>query len=120
MNLHSRIASRVLMRMANRTYNNENDIYDLVLEQPWEDWFTNDHTIRVDITAIKSPLTSLEFTTLKIKDAVCDRFRDHGERLRAAIDATDEAGDANTADIFTAASRGVDKDLWFMESHLEG
>src|SRR5437764_4938550 len=75
-NLHSRIASRVLMRMANRTYANENDIYDLVLEQPWEDWFGVDDTIRVDITAIKSPLTSLEFTTLKIKDAVCDRFRD--------------------------------------------
>jgi putative N6-adenine-specific DNA methylase len=75
-NLHSRIASRVLMRMANRTYTNENDIYDLVLEQPWEDWFGWDNTIRVDITAIKSPLTSLEFTTLKIKDAVCDRFRD--------------------------------------------
>jgi putative N6-adenine-specific DNA methylase len=75
-NLHSRIASRVLMRIANRTYNNENDIYDLVLEQPWEDWFGVDNTIRVDITAIKSPLTSLEFTTLKIKDAVCDRFRD--------------------------------------------
>ncbi|HEX8786570.1 MAG TPA: class I SAM-dependent RNA methyltransferase [Telluria sp.] len=75
-NLHSRIASRVLMRMANRTYANENDIYDLVLEQPWEDWFGYDNTIRVDITAIKSPLTSLEFTTLKIKDAVCDRFRD--------------------------------------------
>jgi putative N6-adenine-specific DNA methylase len=75
-NLHSRIASRVLMRMANKTYNNENDIYDLVLEQPWEDWFGVDHTIRVDITAVKSPLKSLEFTTLKIKDAVCDRFRD--------------------------------------------
>jgi len=75
-NLHSRIASRVLLRIANRTYANENDIYDLVLEQPWEDWFSVDHTIRVDITAIKSPLTSLEFTTLKIKDAVCDRFRD--------------------------------------------
>ncbi|WP_371767314.1 class I SAM-dependent RNA methyltransferase [Massilia sp.] len=75
-NLHSRIASRVLLRVANRTYANENDIYDLVLEQPWEDWFSVDHTIRVDITAIKSPLTSLEFTTLKIKDAVCDRFRD--------------------------------------------
>jgi putative N6-adenine-specific DNA methylase len=76
MNLHSRIASRVLMRMANKTYTNENDIYDLVLEQPWEDWFGVDHTIRVDITAVKSPLKSLEFTTLKIKDAVCDRFRD--------------------------------------------
>jgi starvation-inducible DNA-binding protein len=51
--------------------------------------------------------------------ALCDRFRDHGERLRIAIDATDEAGDADTADIFTAASRSLDKDLWFMESHLE-
>ena len=51
--------------------------------------------------------------------ALCDRYRDHGEKLRTAIDATDEAGDADTADIFTAASRTVDKDLWFMESHLE-
>jgi putative N6-adenine-specific DNA methylase len=76
LNLHSRIASRVLMRMASTSYTNENDIYDLVLEQPWEDWFDTDHTIRVDVTAVKSPLKSLEFTTLKIKDAVCDRFRD--------------------------------------------
>ena len=51
--------------------------------------------------------------------ALCDRFRDHGERLRIAIDATDEAGDADTADILTAASRSADKDLWFLESHLE-
>jgi putative N6-adenine-specific DNA methylase len=75
-NLHSRIASRVLMRMAHASYNNENDIYDLAMAQPWEDWFSVDHTIRVDVTAIKSPLRSLEFTTLKIKDAICDRFRD--------------------------------------------
>jgi putative N6-adenine-specific DNA methylase len=75
-NLHSRIASRVLMRIAQGAYTNENDIYDLVLEQPWEDWFDVHHTIRVDLTAIKSPLKSLEFTTLKIKDGVCDRFRD--------------------------------------------
>src|SRR5471030_375189 len=66
-NLHSRIASRVLMRMAVTGYQNENDIYDLTLAQPWEDWFTPDHTIRVDVTAVKSPLRSLEFTTLKIK-----------------------------------------------------
>lgn len=51
--------------------------------------------------------------------ALSERYRDLGEKLRAAIDATDEAGDADTADIFTAASRSVDKDLWFMESHLE-
>jgi putative N6-adenine-specific DNA methylase len=75
-NLHSRIASRVLLRIAHGSYLNENDIYDMALAAPWEEWFGVDHTIRVDITAIKSPLKSLEFTTLKIKDAVCDRFRD--------------------------------------------
>lgn len=75
-NLHSRIASRVLLRIAQSSYANENDIYDLTLAQPWEDWFSVDRTIRVDLTAIKSPLKSLEFTTLKVKDAVCDRFRD--------------------------------------------
>lgn len=75
-NLHSRIASRVLLRIAQASYANENDIYDLTLAQAWEEWFDVDHTIRVDLTAIKSPVKSLEFTTLKIKDAVCDRFRD--------------------------------------------
>ncbi len=80
-NLHSRIASRVLLRIAHSGYLNENDIYDLTLASRWEDWFGLEHTIRVDVTAIKSPLKSLEFITLKIKDAVCDRFRDQtGER----------------------------------------
>src|SRR5450830_1115243 len=85
MNLHSRIASRVLMRMAVVGYKTENDIYDLVLEQPWEEWFSYDHTIRVDVTAVKSPLKSLEFTTLKIKDAICDRFRDQYNK-RPSVD----------------------------------
>jgi putative N6-adenine-specific DNA methylase len=85
MNLHSRIASRVLLRMAQSSYTTENDIYDLALAQPWEDWFSVDCTIRVDVTAIKSPLKSLEFTTLKIKDAVCDRFRDQFSK-RPSVD----------------------------------
>jgi putative N6-adenine-specific DNA methylase len=84
-NLHSRIASRVLLRMAHASYANENDIYDLALAQPWEDWFGVHHTIRIDVTAIKSPLRSLEFTTLKIKDAICDRFRDLCSR-RPSVD----------------------------------
>lgn len=51
--------------------------------------------------------------------ALCERMRDYGKKVRAAIDSTDEAGDADTADLFTGASRTADKDLWFMESHLE-
>ena len=76
LNLRSRIASRVLLRLAHGSYKNENDIYDMTLEQEWENWFEVSHTIRVDVTAVKSPLRSLEFATLKIKDAICDRFRE--------------------------------------------
>jgi starvation-inducible DNA-binding protein len=36
---------------------------------------------------------------------------------RAAIDEADEAGDADTADLFTGVSRGIDKWLWFVEAH---
>jgi putative N6-adenine-specific DNA methylase len=71
--------------MAHGSYTTENDVYDLTLAQPWEDWFSVDHTIRVDVTAIKSPLRSLEFTSLKIKDAVCDRFREQFSK-RPSVD----------------------------------
>ncbi|MGG1946202.1 class I SAM-dependent RNA methyltransferase [Trinickia sp. NRRL B-1857] len=74
-NLHSRIASRVLLKIAERAYRGEQDIYALAAEQPWERWFSANETLRVDLTAIKSPLRSLEFATLRVKDAVCDRLR---------------------------------------------
>ena len=50
---------------------------------------------------------------------VADRLRGYGERVRKAIDSVDEAGDADSADILTAASRQADKDLWFLQSHLD-
>ncbi len=74
-NLHSRIASRVLWRVAIAHYRNEQDIFDTAYALPWNDWFNTSHTIRVNMTAIKCPLKSLDFATLKIKDAVCDKFR---------------------------------------------
>jgi putative N6-adenine-specific DNA methylase len=75
-NLHSRIASRVLLKIAQRPYRNEQDVYALAREQRWEQWFSANETLRVDVTAIKSPLRSLEFATLRVKDAICDRLRD--------------------------------------------
>ncbi|WP_338845542.1 class I SAM-dependent RNA methyltransferase [Massilia sp. W12] len=85
LNLHSRIASRVLLRLNQGGYKNENDIYDITLDTRWEDWFEVDNNLRVDVTAIKAPIKSLEYITLKIKDAVCDRFRDQCGR-RPSVD----------------------------------
>ena len=74
-NLESRIASRILWRIAGGPYRDEQDIYKLSFAPRWTDWFESRCTIRVDVSAIKSPLTSLNFITLKIKDAVCDKIR---------------------------------------------
>lgn len=75
-NLYSRIANRVLLRLAQRAYLNEHDIFAFALEQQWERWFTARETLRVDVTAIHSKLTSLSFTALRVKDAICDRLRE--------------------------------------------
>lgn len=74
-NLESRLATRVLWRVGNGCYRGEADIYRLAHSLTWAKWFTPDETIRVFVTARQSPLKSLEFITLRIKDAVCDHFR---------------------------------------------
>jgi putative N6-adenine-specific DNA methylase len=74
-NLESRIASRVLWQLAGDRYRNEDDIYRTTFALPWTDLFDPARTIRVDVSATKSPLTSLNFVTLKIKDALCDKVR---------------------------------------------
>src|SRR2546426_4486957 len=74
-NLESRIASRVLCQVATDRYRNEDDVYRAAYALPWNNWFEPALTLRVDVSAIRSPLTSLNFATLKIKDAVCDKIR---------------------------------------------
>ena len=75
-NLRSRLASRVLWRIAQFAYSHEDDIYEAVRSVDWPGLFALERTLRVYVTAQKSPLKSLEFITLRIKDAVCDRFRE--------------------------------------------
>jgi len=75
-NLESRIASRVLWRVGFGTYRDERDLHALAKSVDWKKHFRADRTIRVDVAATRSPLRSLEFATLTVKDAVCDRFRD--------------------------------------------
>jgi len=75
-NLWSRIASRILWRVTDFPYKNEEGLYAAAKAVDWPRHFSVNRKIRVNVTAQKSPLKSLEFATLKIKDAVCDLFRD--------------------------------------------
>ena len=84
-NLESRIASRVLWRVGHCSYRSENDIFNAAKKIRWSQWFGPKQTIRVDTAAIKSPLQSIDFVTLRVKDAVCDVLRD-SEGLRPDVD----------------------------------
>ena len=83
-NLESRLASRILWQVGHGAYRDEQDIYQLALDLYWPKWFRADRTLRVDVAATRSPLTSLEFATLRIKDAVCDRHRT-GSGVRPSV-----------------------------------
>ena len=56
---------------------------------------------------------------LKLTALLADRYAALAKSTRAAIDSADNAGDADTADLFTGISRGLDKALWFLEAHLQ-
>jgi putative N6-adenine-specific DNA methylase len=81
LNLGSRLAQRVLWPVADAPYFAEDDLYEMARAVRWGDWITPQHTIKVDVTAQRAPLKSLNFAALRIKDGVCDRLReDTGER----------------------------------------
>lgn len=85
LNLHSRLAQRVLVQLSHSEYRNEQDLYRAASEVAWEVWFTPRQSIKVEVTAQHSPLTSLNFAALKIKDAVCDRFRAKAGGIRPDV-----------------------------------
>ncbi|MDP9043571.1 MAG: THUMP domain-containing protein [Pseudomonadota bacterium] len=76
LNLESRLAQRVLIEVAHGSYRTEEDVYALARAVDWAQWITPRQTLRVDTTAHRSPLKSLAFATLRVKDAVCDQLRE--------------------------------------------
>ena len=85
LNLHCRLAQRVLVQLSHSLYRSEQDLYRSAMEVAWEIWFTTQQSIKVEVTAQHSPLTSLNFAALKIKDAVCDRFRERAHGVRPDV-----------------------------------
>ncbi len=78
LNLHSRLAQRVLVQVLHGPYRGEDDLYAAASGVAWEEWFTPRESFKIELTAHQSPLKSLNFAALRIKDAVADRFRNHG------------------------------------------
>jgi putative N6-adenine-specific DNA methylase len=76
LNLESRLAQRVLWPLADGPYAHEDDLYALARRVPWPAWIAPEQTLRVDVHAHASPLHSLNFAALRIKDAVCDALRE--------------------------------------------
>lgn len=87
-NLWSYIASRVLWEIGHRPYRTEDDVYRAAYNLEWPDWFSCSNSIKVRVTAHRCPLPSLDFLTLRIKDAICDKFVAKGEK-RPTVDTRD-------------------------------
>ena len=85
LNLYCRLAQRVLVLVSYTEYRAEADLYRAAMEVPWERWFTPRQSIKIEVTAQHSPLTSLNFAALKVKDAVCDRFRETSGGVRPDV-----------------------------------
>lgn len=74
-NLESRVASRVLWQVGHARYQTDHDIHEAARALAWPRLFDVRRSIRVNVSAIRSPVKSLDFVTLSVKDAVCDVFR---------------------------------------------
>ncbi len=84
-NLKSRIASRILVQVAHHPYQTETDVYHTTLALSWSSWFQPSSSIKVKVSGKRCPLNSLDFVTLRIKDAICDHFM-RTARVRPSID----------------------------------
>lgn len=70
---------------------------------------------KASLEAYPVELTDIE----KHIEALKERFLALGGELRAAIKTAGEAGDEDTADLFTEVSRAVDKDAWFIGANSQ-
>lgn len=74
------------------------------------------------VVAKASALSPYPTDTYAVADhlaALIDRYAVFANAVRENIDDTEEAGDAGTADLLTEISRGIDKQLWFLEAHVQ-
>src|SRR5205823_12412597 len=70
-------------------------------------------------TTTLTPYTTDIYAAADHLVTLTERYNKVPSAVHAAIDKTDNAGDVDTADLFTSFSRALDKNLWFLEAHLQ-
>lgn len=78
--LWSRIASRVLLTLAEVPAGDSDSLYEAVKALPWEDHLRASGSLVVDASGINDALRNTQFTAVRVKDAICDRFREREGR----------------------------------------
>jgi len=84
-NLWLRTAVRVLEPVLEAEVRNPDELYDAVRTIPWDRYLTPDHTIAVDCNVKNSGITHSQYAARRVKDAICDQFRDRCG-LRPSVD----------------------------------
>ncbi|MBX9579655.1 MAG: RNA methyltransferase [Gemmataceae bacterium] len=75
-NLWLRTAVRVLRPVLEATVRSPDELYDAVRAVDWAEFLTPDHTLAVDCNVRDSALTHSQYAARRVKDAICDQFRD--------------------------------------------
>ena len=75
-NLSLRTAVRVLQPILNADVASPDDLYEAVQSVDWMNYLTPDHTLAVDCNVRDSAITHSQYAARRVKDAICDQFRD--------------------------------------------
>ena len=101
-------------------YAAQTDYVDLIAERAVQLGGIAEGTIRVAVGRSRLSEYPLTLSTGQGHvEALSKALSDFGREVRLSIDEADGLGDADTADIFTEVSRGIDKWLWFVEAHMQ-
>ena len=109
-----------LHKLFDEIYEAVGDYVDLVAERIVQLGGVAEGTVRV--AAVRSRLESYPLTAgdgPAHVEAVSKALATFGREVRLSIDEATELDDADTADLFTEISRGIDKWLWFVEAHAQ-
>lgn len=103
----TRLASRILLTLGSVDATSAETLYEAVLGLPWEDHVRPGGTIAVDASGVNDALRNTQFTAVRVKDAIADRFRERFGR-RPSVDVRDPDLRINVAVRSTTATISID------------